>query len=331
MNPKVALIFRSEIKKRFSIEKVFQPLESLFLIKKLSLNFELDSISSFFKILFFCFKIKQKIIHVTGDVHYVIWMLFWKKSILTVHDLNHLEAMPNGIRRTVYKIIWFDLPFLFANKIIAISPYTQSQIQKHFAILPGKIEVIPNSFHSNIDVEFNKPSSTNVNFKILTIGNAENKNLLNLIKAVSGIKEIEIHFVGLQSQEILNQLIKHNIAYSVSSNLSEKELSFKYFDSNLLYFVSTKEGFGLPILEAQSRGIPVLTSITTSMPFVAGDGALFANPYDVEDIRNKILIFVTKKIDIDVLIKKGHENTKRFNIESFISSYQRVYSEMIIN
>jgi glycosyltransferase involved in cell wall biosynthesis len=331
MNQKVALIFRSEINKRFSIEKVFQPLESSFFIEKLILKHELDSISSFFKILLFCIKIKQKVIHVTGDVHYLIWMLFWKKSILTVHDLNHLEAMPNGIRRTIYKLLWFDLPFLFANKIIAISPYTLSQIQKHFKILPHKIEVIPNSFQSSIDVEFIKSSSTNEKFKILTIGNAENKNLLNLIKAVSGIKEVEIHFVGLQSQEILNQLINHHIAYSVSYNLSEKELSFKYFDSNLLYFVSTKEGFGLPILEAQSRGLPVLTSTTTSMPFVAGDGAVFANPYDVEDIRNKILKFVTKKIDIDVLIKKGHENTKRFTVESLINSYHRVYIDMINN
>jgi glycosyltransferase involved in cell wall biosynthesis len=78
-------------------------------------------------------------------------------------------------------------------------------------------------------------------------------------------------------------------------DITSKQLGLEYKSSDLLYFASTKEGFGLPILEAQSLVIPVITSNTTAMPFVAGEGALIIDPYSVDSIRDGLLLFIDKK------------------------------------
>ena len=101
-----------------------------------------------------------------------------------------------------------------------------------------------------------------------------------------------------------------------------------YNISHVLFFASTKEGFGLPILEAQSCGLPVITSYTTSMPYVAGGGACIIDPYDVTAIRNCIIKIKEDKVYRKKLIDEGYMNIKRFSEQNFITSYLKVYKEI---
>lgn len=96
----------------------------------------------------------------------------------------------------------------------------------------------------------------------------------------------------------------------------------------MLYFASTKEGFGLPILEAQSCGLPVLTSNTTSMPYVAGEAAILINPYNIEEIKKGVLELKNNKTLTDYLIKKGFKNIERFSQEQFIYNYKKIYDNL---
>ncbi|TDD98360.1 glycosyltransferase [Flavobacterium cellulosilyticum] len=324
LDKEIALVYRSEKNKRYSIETLFKPFDKQVNIQKIILPEDLNSIYNFFKLWVFLLKIKQKVIHITGDVHYVAILLFWKKNIITIHDLNHYENL-KGLKKIIYGFIWFYLPLKIAHKIVAISPYTKKQLQNHFKIDENKIIIIPNSFLKFETPNFSYPEKNNLYFQILCVGNTENKNIERLIDAVEGIDKIKIRLIGKQPDELLIKFKNKNINFSIACDLTRNELFYEYICSNILYFASTKEGFGLPILEAQSLGVPVITSNTTAMPFVAGDGTVLVDPYSIESIKESILLFVNGKINLEELKEKGYKNIERFSEHIFFESYNKIY------
>jgi glycosyltransferase involved in cell wall biosynthesis len=93
-------------------------------------------------------------------------------------------------------------------------------------------------------------------------------------------------------------------------------------------FISTYEGFGMPILEAQATGTPIVTSNISPMKDIAGKGAILVNPYDEKSIVNGYRTCLLKENVHRLKIEAG-ENIKRFKIESIIRMYMNIYS--IIN
>ena len=88
------------------------------------------------------------------------------------------------------------------------------------------------------------------------------------------------------------------------------ELVELYKNSKGLIFPSLYEGFGIPILEAQSFGCPVVTSNVSSMPEVAGEGAILVNPLNVVEIEDAFQLLAQNKLDS--LVSKGYKNSDRF-------------------
>jgi len=80
-------------------------------------------------------------------------------------------------------------------------------------------------------------------------------------------------------------------------------------------FPSLYEGFGIPVLEAQSCGVPVMTSNNSSLPEVAGDAALLVDPHDVDAIAEAMRRLVTDDALRAELVRRGFENVKRFSWE----------------
>lgn len=86
-----------------------------------------------------------------------------------------------------------------------------------------------------------------------------------------------------------------------------------YAGATFFCYPSLHEGFGLPILEAQSAGVPVMTSRRSALPEVAGDAALLVNPEDEEEIAAAMLRLSNDETLRQELIRKGYENVKRFS------------------
>ncbi len=262
--------------------------------------------------------------HVTGDINYIGLFLSRKKTIHTILDCVFV-ASTSGIKRAVLKYFWLTVPVKRSKYITAISTATKDEILKYVKCDPGKIIVIPVAISGRFkrkDKPFNKNCPV-----ILQIGTAPNKNIPRLIGALKGMNCC-LHIVGKQNEEYERLLKENNIQYKYQWGLSDQEMIQKYEEADIISLVSTYEGFGMPILEAQAIGRPVITSNILSMPEVAGDAACLVDPYDEEAIGKGIRQIIEDDNYRSRLIEKGFENIQRFDPQAIAMQYYDLYQKI---
>lgn len=326
LNKKVVLFLRNS-SDGFSIEGVFTRLFGKTNNPKLTKP-KFKSHGFFNRILIIAesFFRSSNINHVTGDINFIIPFLRGKK-IITIHDIGILYDL-KGIKKNIYSFFWFYLPIKFSNIITVVSNETKKELLKKFNIKESKIKVIYNPLlFSNSKVKNN--FKINDIPKILIMGTKENKNLKNIVLAIKGLN-VRLNIIGQLSSAQKKILKNNNIKYDNSYNLNYRELEINYLNSDFLLFPSTYEGFGLPIIEAQSCGLPVITSNTSSMPEIGGlDGALYIDPYNPSDIRRGILKLINNENLRNNFSVNGLNNIKRFDVEKIKLKYMSLYSSII--
>ena len=271
-----------------------------------------------------CFEAFRKqgtVNHITGDVNYLSLFLNKKRTINTILDCVHLNSS-SGIKYKILKYFWLTIPERRSRFITAISESTKNEILKHHRCNPEKIVVIPVAISPGFKF---KERSFNVSCpRILQVGTAPNKNIPNLIEAIKGISCI-LHIVGKSNSMYEDMLQKNNIQYVYESGLTNEEIINRYEQSEIISLVSTYEGFGMPILEAQAVGRVVITSNVYSMPEVAGESAVIVDPHDITSIRTGLLRIIQDSQFRDDCIRKGFENIKRFDPDLIASQYYGLY------
>lgn len=326
----VKLIFRKAVVNQHSIEGLFS---NIVLALKNSVKYKvhkmkfnggspvviLKNILKFYNLK----SSKNEVYHITGDVHYLAISPF-RKTVLTIHDIYSILT-GNIISKTFKKIIWFWLPCLFVDKITVISEFTKNQLEEIVPFAKNKINVIPNPVSEDIKF-YRKPFDKN-DIKVLVVGTKENKNLKRIIYALKDL-EITLLIVGYLSDKQQLLLDKNNIQYNNYFNVSYNKIIDLYYDADLLCFPSTYEGFGLPIVEAQKSGTPVITSNLCSMPEVANNTAILVDPYKVEEIRQAIIDICENEFLREDLINKGLQNIKRFELKAISNQYLTLYKEL---
>ncbi|REA64486.1 hypothetical protein DSL64_02755 [Dyadobacter luteus] len=322
---KVVYFFRPKNDGANSIEGVFDIIKSALPESMLSTDYfctnEWMRFKSFFKARFQ----QGDVNHITGDIHEISFFLSKKRTIVTVHDVGRYERDLTGIRKIVKKFVWLYLPLRRAAKITTISEFTKQKLVQITGISASKIEVIPNPAPD--DFKFSPKIFDESSPIILQIGGGNNKNLNRLIEAIkdSSYRLILIRKKDSSLEELLNKL---NISYEWHSNISRERVYDCYKKCDILFFASEYEGFGVPILEANSVGRCVLTSNISSMPSVAGDSALFVNPFDPKQIRKNLDILSSDAQLREELIGNGLKNIKRYSRQLIASSYFKLYQEI---
>ena len=262
--------------------------------------------------------------HITGDIHYITIFLDKKKTVLTIHDCGFMDH-PNRLARVVLYWFWLKLPVMRCHTVTVISEATRQEVINYTSCAPEKVKVVPNFVSDGFK---HKPKAFDHREPIiLQIGTKHNKNIPRLARALQGIA-CKLFIVGKPRLGDENALRQHSIAYEWRANLSEHELLLAYQQCDLLTFVSTLEGFGLPIVEAQAVGRPVITSNISAMPEVAGKGACLVDPYDVTSIRGGVLKVIEDAQYRNNLVEKGLENVKRFRPQTIARQYEQLYREV---
>ena len=166
--------------------------------------------------------------------------------------------------------------------------------------------------------------------EILIVGTSENKNIERIINSLKNLN-INLSIIGNLSKKQKYLLTKNNINFKNYVGISLKSLINKYIKCDILVLTSVYEGFGLPILEAQKIGRPVITSNIQPMKYVAGKGALFVNPKKINNIRTAVKILINNYKLRRNLINKGFKNVERFKKSEIISSYEKYYNSLLKN
>lgn len=310
-----------------SIEEIFYKIQSSVLKqvegKEVTLPMSSFSLKSVYKNLSYAYRQKGEINHITGHVNYIALVL-GKKTVLTVHDVGS-SLYGNRIHQTVIKILWYWLPALFVKKITVISEFSKKELEQIIPFAKQKIEVVYNPVNSGLNYVskvFNKQYPT-----ILHIGTKSNKNLENTIKALHNIP-CKLHIIGKLTEQQQVMLKEYQIDYFNEYFVPYANIKKAYEACDVLSFASLYEGFGMPIIEAQSVGRVVLTSSLGAMKEVARESACLVNPDDVLAIRNGVLKIITDADYREDLIKKGEGNIQRFSLDVITEQYLKIYSAL---
>jgi glycosyltransferase involved in cell wall biosynthesis len=217
-------------------------------------------------------------------------ILFYKKQVVTIHDMSY-KVNPKWFSRRFYNWYNYLIPHIANNslRIFTVSNSSKNDIVKYLRISPDNINVIYNSSNLNTNNNF---EATEKGKYLLSISSLDpRKNLNGIINAFNALNnEIKLIIVGLKNDNfgpaLNNRLLNHNII--VKGYVSDAELSSLIANAEAFVYMSFYEGFGLPPVEAMNLGCPVIVSDIPAHREVCGNGVLYANPYDVEDIKRRL-------------------------------------------
>jgi glycosyltransferase involved in cell wall biosynthesis len=260
--------------------------------------------------------------------------LSYKGKMLTViHDLNFIhypEKLKGGWGK--YYSEHFPKAAATATRIATVSEFSKNDIAKQFAISPDKIDVVYNGA-SDIYKPIGEEEKRKVKEKyshgeeyFLFVGSLyKRKNIKNLLLAFEQFKnssssKMKLLVAGRRiwwSEEIDEAYSKMKFKDEVifTGRLPLDELAKVTAAAYALTYVSLFEGFGIPLVEAMSCDVPVITSNVTSLPEIAGDAALLVNPESADSIAEAMTRLAADSALRNSLIEKGRAQRKKFSWE----------------
>lgn len=252
-------------------------------------------------------------------------------GVCTLHDINY-EHHPEWLRpsHARYMRKWFRAYAQRAQKVITVSNYSRNDISEHYQIPLDKIAVA----HNGVNPTYRPTTSAQQQLArekfaqncpyLLFVGAVHpRKNLPAMLAAFDALVErtsTNLRFVVAGNRmhwppdhEAALNGMRHKDRVIFLGRVSNQEMAQLLPAAHALMYVSTFEGFGMPIVEAFQAGVPVITSNTTAMPEVAGNAALLCDPNNLQTIVDALLQLENEPGLRQHLINQGLQRAPQFN------------------
>lgn len=265
------------------------------------------------------------------------------KSVVTIHDLIFLffPHTYSWIDRHLFNIK-FKSSCINADRIIAVSQCTSKDIVKYYFIPKQKISVAyqgcdqrfrercSDSFKAEVKKRFSLPDRF-----ILSVGTIEErKNAALIVRALREIPEMDLVLVGKRTPytEEVEKTAKEcgvDRRVHIMSDVGSEVLPAFYQLAEIFVYPSKYEGFGIPVLEAQCSGVPVIGATGSCLEEAGGNAALYTDPEDAGDLAGKIMQVMNDRQLRESMIERGIRYSYRFSEEVLADRLMEIYRDVI--
>lgn len=254
-------------------------------------------------------------------------------NISTVHDFTY-ETHFSGLKKEIH-VLHKKRALLNSQGIICISDYTRDVMFDLYPFTKEKeVITIYNGISENFNSEKIKTHSTTLktsfNDYILYVGDrkAKYKNFNLVIEIVKKLKKSLVIVGGGELSTREKKMLQENIKYQHQSHVEESDLISLYQNALFLLYPSESEGFGIPIIEAQSLGCPVVTSNFTCIPEISGGHVIELKELSVKNAIDQIKKIEEEEFRLN-LIKRGRENSKKYHWDTTFNSTKKFYNKLL--
>ncbi len=252
-------------------------------------------------------------------------------SVAVIHDLNfehHPENLPFAARN--YYRYFFPKFARRADRIATVSAFSKQDIMTHYGIPAEKIDVVYNGAGDKFrPLDLNEKQAVRIKYSggaeyFVFVGSLQpRKNIARLLEAYEQFREAEGKEIKLllagekrwwtSEMESVYEHMHYRKDVVFTGRLPAAEVAGVLGAASVLIYVPCFEGFGIPILEAMACDVPVITSGITSMPEVAGDAALYADPFSASSITAALHKLVSDEKLRETLVSKGRLRRAHFS------------------
>jgi glycosyltransferase involved in cell wall biosynthesis len=244
--------------------------------------------------------------------------LFYSRQVVTHHDITYVRHPESYSRafRTAYR--WMTPMMLKkAHTLITVSEFSKQEIGDFYNVPAGRILVVPNA----VSAEFRpRPLEIPRPYLLAVSSPSAHKNFGRMIEAflrIEGHPAVELRIVGAANGIFADPSLQQQAAgdprIHFLGRLTDAQLLQQYQNASAFVFPSLYEGFGIPPLEAQACGCPVLAANAASIPEVLQSSALYFDPLDVHQMTRAMALVLDNPSIGEHLRTLGLRNVARFS------------------
>ena len=266
------------------------------------------------------------------------------RSVVTIHDLIFLRypQFYKPADRAIYT--WkFHRACRYADKIVAVSECTKRDIVDFFGIDPSKIEVIYQGCDEMFAQEITEADTIRVRQEynlplryMITVGTLESrKNLREAVEALLYLPA-DMHLVAVgratpYTEEVMRYAAQQGLTSRIHllHKVAYHDLPALYKRAEAMVYPSYFEGFGIPIIEAMSVGIPVVAATGSCLEEAGGPGSLYVSPDDAEALAAAVSRILNDKELAAEMAVQGKEYVQRFSKEVIASQLLSLYDSLL--